>query len=190
MLGFWVAIGGRLRERLVRPVAGGVKIIADGMSTRVRLPQFGALGWGLVTAGGLGFVSMFVVGIPTKMQPSIGLALTAIALVYLAGAGVYVWQWRKINSGADDLVINPAARTLDLPQTFDRKQRVTAGFADIESLMVDKIIHTSSKGGVSYTYAPTLRLRGTEPGEQKLADWSDKERADDFAEWLRQQLGL
>jgi hypothetical protein len=33
-------------------------------------------------------------------------------------------------------------------------------------------------------------LRGTEPGEQKLADWPDKAKADGFAEWLRKQLGL
>jgi len=190
MLGFWIWLGGWLRERLFRPVAGGMKIIADGMSTRVRLPQFGAAGWGLVTMGGLGFVSIFIVGFSTKMQPSVGLILTVIGVVYLAGAGVYLWKRREIRAGLDDLVINPAAGTLDLPETFGRKQRVTASLADIESLTVEKIAHTSSKGGTSYTYAPTVCLRGMEAGEQKLADWSDKVKADDFAEWLRKQLGL
>lgn len=189
-LGFWIWIGGWLRERLFRPVAGGMKIITDGMLTRVRLPQFGAVVWGLVTTGGLGFISIFIVGFSTKMQPPIELILTVIAAIYLAGAGVYLWQWQKIRSGLNDLVINEAARTLDLPQTFGRKQRVTVGIADIESFTVEKIEHRSNKGGISYTYAPTLRLRGTEPGEQKLADWSDKVKADDFAEWLRKQLGL
>jgi hypothetical protein len=190
MLGFWIWIGGWLRERLFRPVAGGMKIITDGMFTQVRLPQFGAVGWGLGTTGGLGFIAMFIVAFSTMMQPPVGLVLAVIAVVYLAGLGVYLWQWQKIRSGLDDLIINEAARTLDLPQTFGRKQRVTAGIADIESLTVEKIEHRSSKGGISYTYAPTLRLRGTEPGEQKLADWSDKVKADDFAEWLRKQLGL
>jgi len=190
MLGFWIWIGGWLRERLFRPVAGGMKIITDGIFTRVRLPQFSAVGWGLVTTGGLGFIFMFIVAFSTKMQPSVGLVLAVIVVIYLAGVGVYLWQRQKISSGIDDLILNEAARTLDLPQMFERKQRVTVGIADIESLTVEKIEHCSSKGAISYTYATTLRLRGTEPGEQKLADWSDKVKADDFAEWLRKQLGL
>jgi hypothetical protein len=192
MLGFWQWTGGWLRERLVRPLAGGVKIITDGMSTRVRLPYVGPMGWALAATGGLGFVSMFVVAFGTQMQPSIGFALSVIGVVYLAGAGVYFWQWRKMLSGVEDLVINKAAGTLDLPQsvTFGRKERVTAKIADIESLTVEQIAHTSSKGGVSYTYAPTLRLRGPEAGLQKLADWSDRVKADDFTGWLRRQIGL
>jgi hypothetical protein len=190
MVGFWAWGSGWLRDRLYKPAAGGMKIITDGMLTRVRLPQYGAALCGLATVGGLGFVSIFIVMFSTQMEPSIRFALTVIGLVYLAGAGAYLWQWRKIRSGVDDLVINASARTLELPQTFGRKQRVTAGISDIESLMVKKIEHRSSKGGISYTHAPTLRLRGPQPSEQKLADWSDKVRADDFAAWLRQQLGL
>ena len=50
-------------------------------------------------------------------------------------------------------------------------------------------MHRGSKGGVSYTYAPTLRLRGIEPACQKIADWSDAMKANAFADWLRQKLG-
>jgi chromate transport protein ChrA len=190
MLGLWIWMGGWLRERLVRPVAGGMKIITDGMITRVRLPQYGAAWWGLGTTGGLGIISMIILGFTTKMPPPLGLALTVLAVIYLAGAGVYLWLWQKIRSGLDDLVIDEAARTLDLPQTFGREQRVTAGIADIESLTVEKIEHRDGRGDISYTYAPTVRLRGTGLEGQKLADWSDEEKAGDFAEWLRKQLGL
>ena len=48
---------------------------------------------------------------------------------------------------------------------------------------------TSPNSLISYTYAPTLRVRGPQAGEQKLADWSDKVKADDFAAWLRPQRG-
>jgi Protein of unknown function (DUF3592) len=189
MLGFWIWIGGWLRERFFRPVAGGVKIIADGMTTRIRLPRMPAIAWGLGTTGGLGFISIFAVGFGAKMEPSIPLILSVIAAVYVSGMAVYFWQLRKINSGIDDLILNEASRTIELPLTFGRKERVAVKVADIKSLSVEKIEHRSSKGGISYTYASTLGLRETGVAVQKLADWSDKLKADEFADWLRKQLG-
>ena len=189
MFGFWIWIGGWLREHWFKPVAGGVKIINDGMLTRVRLPQFPAAGWGLAAAGGLGFVSIFIVGFSTNMEPSMPVALATIAAVYGAGLGVYGWQRQKINSGIDDLLINESSRTLELPLPFGRKARITANVADIQSLFVEKIEHRSSKGGISYTYAPTLRLRGMDTAFQKVADWSDSLKADAFTSWLRERLG-
>jgi protein-S-isoprenylcysteine O-methyltransferase Ste14 len=190
MIGLLIWICGWLRERLFHPAAGGMKIITDGMYTHVRLPQYGAVIWWLGATGALGFAAIFVVGVSTQMKPSIPVILSTIALVYLAGVGVFFWQLLKIRSGIDDLVINEAGRSLDLPETFGRKERVTVNIADIESFTVEQIEHRSNKGGVSYTYAPTLRLRGNESGGWKLADWSDKLKADDFAEWLRKKLGL
>ena len=55
-------------------------------------------------------------GISTEMQPSLGLVLPVIAAVYLAGLGAWGWQWLKIRSGVDDLVIDASARTLYLPK--------------------------------------------------------------------------
>ncbi len=190
MLAFWMGIGGWLRQRLLRPAAGGVRIIMSRMLTRVRLPNYNPLVWALATTGGLGFVSVFIVGFSTRMQPSLGFVLTAIGIVYLTGAGVYLWHWHKIRSGIFDLVIDHSARTLDLPQTYGRKQRMTVNIADIQGFTVEKLVHRSTKGGTSYTYAPTLYLRTPNRGHQKLADWYDKVRADRFAEWLRKQIGL
>ena len=190
MFGFWLGIAASLRERIFRPAAGGMKIIKDALTTRIRMPQYSPIAWALVTTGALGFVFVFVVGFGTQMNPSMGLILSIIALVYLSGAGVFAWQWLKIQSGIDDLVINKGSRTLDLPQTFGRKSRVTTKLDDIQSVWVEKRIHTSSKGGVSYTYAPTLSMRNADPLEQTLADWSDETRANDFKTWLIKELGL
>jgi protein-S-isoprenylcysteine O-methyltransferase Ste14 len=190
MIGLLIWFGGWLWERIFRPAAGGMKIITDGMYTRVRLPQYGAVIWWLGATGGLGFAAIFVIGLSTQMRPSIAVILTTIAVVYLAGVGVFLWQWMKIRSGIDDLVINEGTRSLDLPETFGRTERVTVNIADIESLAVEQIEHRNNKGGISYTYAPTLRLRRNGSAGSKLADWSDKLKADDFAEWLRKKLGL
>src|SRR5665213_40504 len=189
MFGLWIGVAGWLREKFFKPMAGGVKIIADGMNTRIRLPQFPAVAWGLVTTGGLGFISIFAVGIGANMEPSIPLVLSVIATVYVTGLAVFFWPWRKIASGIDDLIVNESEQTFELPLTFGRKQRVTVNSANIQSLFVEKIEHRSSKGGISYTYAPTLCLQSTEPATQKLADWSDKLKADEFADWLRKKLG-
>ena len=190
MLAFWMGIGGWLRQRLLKPAAGGVRIVASGAVTRVRLPKSRPLVWALGTTGGLGFVSVFIVGFSSQMQPSIGFVLPAIAIVYFVGAGVYLWHWRKIHSGIYDLVINQSTRTLELPQTYGRNHRLTVNITDIESFIVEELAHTGSKGGTSYTYAPTLFLRRPNRAEQKLADWYDKVRADCFADWFRKQLGL
>jgi hypothetical protein len=189
MIGIWLAAYVWLRERLFKPVAGGVKIIADGMTTRVRLPTLGAVVCGLGTTGLFGFFSVLALLIGTGSQPSVAAVLVTFAAVYLAGAGVWFWQQQKINSGIDDLVINEASRTLELPLTFGRKERVTLPFTDIETLWVDIVEHHGSKGGTSYTYAPTLILRN-KSDNQKLADWGDQLRANDFADWLSKKVGV
>jgi hypothetical protein len=190
MLGFLFWLGGSLRELIFHPVAGGVKIFSDGLNTHVRLPQLSVFYWGLLTTGGMAFVSIFIVGFSTGMQPSIPLAVASLVLVYLAGLATALWQWFKIRQGVDDLLINDTAGTLELPLTFGRKERLTIRFGAVESVFVEQIVHRSSKGGISYTYAPTLQLRGGEPSQHKLADWGDRRRADDLADWLRRQLRL
>jgi len=39
MLGLWTWLGGWLRERIFKPVAGGVRILTEGSRTSVRLPE-------------------------------------------------------------------------------------------------------------------------------------------------------
>ena len=189
MIGFWGAAWMCLKERLFKPAAGGVKIITDGMTTRVRLPTVGAIVWGLGTTGALGFVSIFVVGFGTGFEPSIPTVVLAVCVIYLAGAGVWFWQQQKINTGIDDLVINEGSGTMELPLTFGRKERMTVPFSNIENIWVKIIEHHSSKGGTSYTYAPMLNLRN-QLDNQKLAEWGDKLRADDFTEWLSKKIGV
>ena len=190
MLGLWTWLGGWLRERIFKPVAGGVRIITEGPRTSIRLPEYGAMVWCMVAVGGLSFVSLFILGFTSGFHPSLPAACVVLFGVAAAGAGAYWRQWRKIHSGDDDLILDEGAQTIELPETCGRKNRVTSAFAEIENLTLEIIVHHGSKGGVSYTYAPTLWLRGGVAGGQKLADWSDKMKAEAFTDWLRQRLGL
>lgn len=190
MFGFWIGIGGWLRERIFKPLAGGVKIIVEGPQTRVRLPQYGALVWAMIAVGGLSFASIFVVGFASGFQPSMLTALLTLFMVIGIGVGIYIWQWQKINSGDDDLILDETSTTIRLPETYGRKHRVTVNRPEIEKLTVEQVEH-HGKNGVSYTYAPTLWLRRNENVEtQKLADWGDRKKAEAFAEWLRGRLNL
>lgn len=185
---FGMAAAGRLREWLFRPIAGGVKIIADGIQTRIRLPRVSAVISGAIGLGGVSFVSIFIVLLLGDGHPSFGFASTFLLLAIAGGIGAYVWQWRKIHSGDDDLIVNETSGVVELPITHGRKQRITVNVSDIAGISVQTIEHRSSKGGVSYTYAPTLHSCGA--GKQKLADWGDQIKADAFSEWLQKKLGL
>ena len=190
MIGFWIWLWTWLRERLFRPVAGGVKILTSSGVTRVRLLACSACWWGLGTFGVIGFVSTFIVGFGTNMHPSIPLIVTFISVTYGTGLAAYFWQWRKINSGVDDLILNESANTMQLPLTCGRKAPVTIDIQDIKSIWVEQIVYHSSRGGASYTYAPNLRMPKTDQSYQKLAEWSDKLKADDFAQWLGKKISV
>jgi hypothetical protein len=189
MIGFWVFIGAWLRLVLFKPIAGGVKIITDGMTTRARLPRYSAFWWALGTVGGLGFIFTFVIGMIDRLRSSSTLALGAAFTVYLAGLVVYIWQLARNRSGVNDLIIDEATRKLELPLTFGRKERVAVRFSDIELLWVETIVRSGPRGS-STTYAPTLNLRGDKLGRQKLAEWSDILRANEFTGWLATKIGV
>ena len=63
LLGFWTWLAGWLRERIFKPLAGGVKIITEGPRTSIRLPEYGAIVWCMVAVGGLSFLSIIILGV-------------------------------------------------------------------------------------------------------------------------------
>ena len=189
-LGFCTWLGGWLRERILRPVAGGVRIVTEGPRIRLRLPEYGPMVLCMVAVGGLSFAAVFILGFAFRSHPSLPVAYAVLFAVAFGGAGAYWRQWRKTHSGDDDLILDEAAGKVELPETCGRKNRVSAALSEIENLTLEIIEHHSRRGGVSYTYAPTLWLRGGPAGGHKLADWSDKMKARAFTDWLNHRLGL
>lgn len=187
MLGLWSAAFGGLFRKLRKSEAGGVKWSTDGRSLRVQLPRYSPVIAGLATTGIGSFASIFIVGIGTGFHPRLAVALATWLVLIGAGLCVAIWQWLKLRNGSADLVINQLEQTVELPATFDRKQRRTVPNSAITGVTVEQIAHRGSKGGTSYTYAVTLQCQGD--GE-KLTDWYDQRRAEDFAAWLREKIVL
>ena len=166
-------------------VAGGVKIISEMTVTRVRLPEVEPLAWGSFTFGVLSLIAGVAIA-ATVTHATLEIAGMTLLLVVLGGGGVYFWLWQKISSGTQDLVIDEAARTVQLPLTYKRREPVQYAFSEISGLQLQKIPHRG-KSRVRYTYAPTLVIAGGKM--QRLTDLS-KKRAESFAGWLREKLGV
>jgi hypothetical protein len=166
-------------------LAGGVKILSRGLVTRVRLPRYSAVGMGLCTAGGISLIAAIVI-LMARIESPTRAGFISLWMVIIGGGLVYGWQFRKIASGTQDLVIDEDARIVRLPLTYKRKQQQPIPYSEIKAITLVKISH-QTKNKVYYTYAPTLRTQGGTP--QRLTDL-EKGRAESFAKWLREKLGI
>jgi len=163
----------------VKPGAGGVKIITEKLTTRVRLPCFQPGSLGLSTTCILSIIAGFVIPFTGASSP-VPAGLFALSITIGAGALVYFRQYRRIASGIQDLVIDESARTVELPLTCKRCKRRRLAFSDIKAVGLEH-----GRYGVT-TYAPTLLLR--EGSSERLTDL-DRESAESFVAWLWEKLG-
>ena len=162
----------------VKPVAGGVKIITEGLTTRVRLPCFQPGSLGLSAACILSIIAGFVIPFTCAAFP-VPAGLVALIITTGAGALVYFRQYRRIVSGIQDLVIDESARTVELPLTDKRRERRLLAFADIKAVGLEK-----RNGAI--TYAPTLQL--PDGSSERLTELG-RENAESFVAWLWEKLG-
>jgi hypothetical protein len=180
--------------RKVQPVAGGVKIVTEMLATRVRLPRYLPSNLGLITAGILTFSAGIVIEVYCASSP-VPAGLSALVIIIVASALAYFWQYWRIASGRQDLVIDEGARTLELPLTYDRSERQSLSFSEIKAVTLEEVAH-KVKGGIINTYAPTLELRNgsserlTDLGSVLSTSSLNRNRAESFAGWLRDKLGV
>ena len=165
--------------------AGGVKILSRSSVTRARLPRYSpgdvALPTALVICAVAGLLIYSGVAAPASTAGIVG------AVAVLAGSVVmFCWQYRKIASGRQDLVIDEDARTVQLPMTYRRKQQRQVPFAEIGAVILEQVRH-QSRSRTFYTYAPTLKMK--DGSSERLADFR-KNRAEAFGRWLQEKLGL
>jgi hypothetical protein len=165
------------------PVAGGVKILAEMMTTRVRLPRYRPAALSLITAGSLSLLASGAIQFVFKFSP-VPAGWGSLLIVLAAAASVYLWQCQRLATGIQDLVIDQGARTVELPLTYKRRERRRLPFISIRAVTLEPVAHRG-RYGVTYTYAPTLQM--SDGSAERLTDLSEI-RAESFAVWLRHKL--
>lgn len=168
------------------PLAGGVKLIPEMMVTRVRLPRFQPLLPGLATLAVLSFLAGILMAGSAVSGPPLTTGGCFMAVVLLGGATAYGWQYCKIHSGRQDLVIDESARTIQLPLTYKRRAQTPIAFAKINAVALKKVRH-QNKGGVFYTYLVVLKMK--DGPAQNLINLNQA-RAEALAGWLKEKFGL
>lgn len=196
MLTAWVAIAawatGRWRAGGAPAVAGGVRLIHDGPRVRVRLPRVSPFAALLGTFLATTFAGVFLAGFGSHaISPAVAVG-AAWALALGCTAAVFARVARRVWSGQADLVIDPLRKRITLPQTYGRREPLEVPFADVKEVAVVERVSRDSDGP-TYTYEPTLRCVDPRAGYVKdavLAKWRDRAKAEAFAAWLRERLGV
>jgi hypothetical protein len=186
MLAIWSVPMIWLRGKFRSPVAGGVKLETVGNRIRAKVYVVGPIPAGLIAVGISAFVSIFAVGFATDMHPTPTVAMGTWLVVLSIGGYVFIRRSRRIRSGVEDLLLDLDAGTVTLPCHKERKDVVQVPLAEIQGVRIEKVIHRSSKGGTSYSYAPTFCL--TNGREERIADWYDESKAKGFTQWLEEQI--
>jgi hypothetical protein len=190
MLGLWYGAWIKLRRKWHNPVAGGVKIIQELRSTRVRLTPIPPLAAGFLAITLVAFFSIFVVGFfAGGFHPSLRAMTITWAVIFSGGITAAVWQAAKIAAGKYDLIIDELGSQLELPATEGRKERVRIPLASVERLLVEVVRQRSSdESETTPGYAPAIQLAGNPSRIERLVKWYDREKADSFLEWLASKL--
>lgn len=160
-------------------VAGGAKLIQQGIVIRVRLPRFHALTMAMLATAILWLIAGVLVALGLPAMP-------ALALVLAGGVAVYVWLFLKVHSGSQDLVIDEQAQVVHLPLTYGRRIPQRVSFEEIKAVILEKVEHRQ-KDDSYYTYLVVLEL--ADGSRQQLTEVSES-RSEGLAKWLKQKFGL
>lgn len=165
-----------------KPLAGGVRIIDDRMTTRVRLTRYQPDKISFLVAFTLNFIAGIIFQNAHIDYPAIATGLLTLMGISIVGMTVYFFLRRKNESGSQDLVIDEGARTMELPLTYKRRERMPLIFTDVASVTVEKV--TSKRNSL---YAVKLQLRY---GSPQILTTLKQDNAESFAVWLREKLGM
>lgn len=162
------------------PQTGGVRLTRPARETRVHLrrPWLDTLQLGLpmlVMPAFAWWVSR-TVGFDPDHQGMVSM-LSGLGLVL----GLRITWATGSRSGF--ISLQPTTRVLVLPRAGEKRKDLRVNFEEVEAVTVGAVEENES----TY-YAVSVRPRGQAAVE--LERWPDEDLAEQFASWLRQQLGL
>ena len=180
IVGLWLMVFQAWGWKLFHRKTAGVRTRVDGSIISVRLPRLEPALVVVITTAVSSFFSIFILG----AHPTINAALVVCSIVLLLNLGVYLFVSKPIRSGEAYLIVDTNARTLVLPKTFGRKERVTLLFDQVREISVE-VVQQQRKGVFSCAFAPALNSGLV---SHRLAKWWEKKRSEAFVAWLRSIL--
>jgi hypothetical protein len=191
MAGFWLSglVYLRCGGKAVHNWWNGVRISHDADSIRVRLPRIAP--WLATSLVLFAAPIVFIFPVACCLGRSIPIMLGAWTLLLAIAGTVYLATAWPLFCGKADLVIDRYHQRLTLPQTYGRKEAVVVSRAELVAIdVVEKERKTSE--GTDPVYVLTVRGRDArgELQAEKLAEWSDRDHAEELAGWIRDKVGL
>jgi hypothetical protein len=154
-----------------------------------RLPSLSPLAAALFAFCFGSFIGIFVVAFTGGgFHPSLAKVLIVWSSIALGSLVVFAQRWRRRQSGADDLIVDPGYATVTLPLTHGRKQREPISFREVSAIHVKEHAQRGRKGGVSKSWQVWLACR--DGHEERVQDFGDEPSARGFADWLRDRVGI
>lgn len=191
MLGLWATGGSLLWHGWRKTPGGGVPIRVTRWQTRVCLAEYGPLSVAAVALGYSSFFSLFVVAFGLGgFHPRLSVILVVWAVVLGIAATAGIWQWGRIRTGRYDLVFDEPGGWIEVPALDKRSSRRRVPTDKIARVEVETVVTRTSKGGTSRSYIPLLHFQPGYGDSVRLRSFVLETRAEAFAEWLRQKVGL
>jgi hypothetical protein len=180
------ACWGGLWARLRFGTTGGVRPREDRFERRLAVARWKPVYAACLAAAGASFVSIFLVGFPTGMDPSLPVATGTWVVILCSAAAAWIWTVRNVSGDTRDLVINLANETVTLPVVGNRIAPLNVSWSSISAIVVDCEGDANKR-----SYLPVAVVMwqdgsySREPLTEPLPWWS----ANSLAMWLRQQVG-
>jgi hypothetical protein len=186
-LGAWATFR-QWRRKRAHPAPGGIRSGNNGCRKSVCLSE-----WTSARAGIGATMVVMILGVYLVMplvdggEHSLQVLMAGWGAIFAIGFSVAMWWRTVLASGKYDLVVDECRGALELPSTYERKTRQQIALTDIQRAWVE-VVEKKSDDSSNYTYAPSIEIAGNPARTERLAEWHDREKAEEFIGWLSAQL--
>ena len=184
MFGGWYAV-----TRMLLKGKGMRPFVREGR-THVTLKDTFPFVRGLVASAGCTFLMAIILGVGWGANAPVPAVLAAWVLVIASGVAA-TWVTRsRLAQGRYDLILDEPRRQLLLPPGPERKGPMELRWQNIAAVKCVPHTFEDSDGVKQHVWRLVLELTGArEPRSEAVVDWSNEDRVEELADWLRSRLG-